>query len=157
MEIKKNGLRTILLIDFMMGIISILLKLCNPELYNLVGWEYLLRLKSLVFSLNFSAIFYVCFVVAFLIISLVSFFIGLHVIYLRIIRKGIYYIKEVMGKEKFEESDYYQEFSNIDILLVAIYILGVIPLILYIILPSFIEFLFFMAFSIVVYIYMVLK
>lgn len=135
MEIEKSGLRNIFLMDFIIGMIAILmLKLYNPEFANLAG------LMSAVFSRDVMAIFYICCMGSFLLISYISFWMGLYVVYSRTIGKIINDVKEFMGKYNFKEYDYYgefEEFSAIDILLFVTYMVLVMPLMLYALLPGF--------------------
>lgn len=135
MKIKKNELKNIFLLDFIIGIITILiLKVYNPEFSNLTGFI------SAVLNKDTMAIFYICFLCSFLLVSFISFCMGLHVISSRTIGRFINYLKGFMGNLNYTEYNHYVEFDEIDILLYITYLVLVMPLMLYIILSSFATF-----------------
>jgi len=135
MKIKKDELRNIFLIDFIVWMVVILiLKMHNPEFANFGD------LFDAVFSRDVMAAVYICGMSIFLLISYISLFLGLQVVYSKTIGSAISYLKELIGIYNLKEYDYYTydcEFGNLDILLVVIYMLLIMPLMLYALLPAF--------------------
>ncbi|EOR25398.1 hypothetical protein A500_10035 [Clostridium sartagoforme AAU1] len=136
MEVEKKSLRNMMVINFIIGlIIIVIIKLYKPEYCSLSG-----VIVALIKSKELIALFYIVLMVVFVIFTYVLALISIHVIGSMTIGKAIRFVKEMFGIDASAGErniiDPAEEYTYLEVALIAIYAFLILPMILYMLWPA---------------------
>ena len=134
MKMRKEKLRNIGIVDFVLWmLIFIILKIHRPEFAHLSG------LISAITKRDITVILYIPVILSFMLISCVIFICGLYIVYDETIGRIVRVVRSLLGKYELEKDNYSKfdiYYNKVDLMIIAIYILGVLPIMLYIVFPA---------------------